>query len=138
VPDEPAQPGGAGSVRPGADLVVGQRLPRRARQPRGPLGEAPGDLGGRVGDGPAHLAGQLAPDVVGALDHPRHQALDGGHPLVERHPPPRRLRPRRPVEHGLDLVRGRQHALGHHRPVDRADRLLDLEADGVGHRATRA
>jgi hypothetical protein len=51
--------------------------------------------------------------------------------LAERHLPPRPLSGDGAIEHGVDLCRGRQVALGHHRAVYRADRLLDV--GGTGH-----
>jgi hypothetical protein len=47
-------------------------------------------------------------------------------PLAERHLPPRPLAGDGAIEHGVDLCRGRQVALGHHRAVYRADRLWTL------------
>jgi hypothetical protein len=79
-----------------------------------------------VGHRAAHLPGQLASDGIGAIDHPGHQTPDHLRPLAERHLPPRPLSRDGAIEHGVDLCRRRQVALGHHRAVYRADRLLDV------------
>ena len=107
------------------------------QQPGGPLLEAAGDLTRRLRDGPAHLPAQLGAELVGPVDHPRHERLEQGDPLGQRHRPPRPLGGDGAVEDGVDGGLVGQLALDVDGAVDRRDRLLQRHRHESG-RARRA